>query len=69
MPLRKLYKDLVWVKKVRGIEDSWQTMKSIYEIVKVEGAGKKRLNFLVQGRKYYKKLMETAENIELKNYV
>ena len=66
MPLLELYTDLVWKKKVRGTEDSWQIMKSVREMIEVEGAGKKRLNFLVQGRKYCNNLMETAENIELK---
>ena len=66
MPLSKLYTDLVWSKKVRGVEDSWKRMKSIHEIIEVEGVGEKHLNFVVEGRKYYKNFLETAENIELK---
>ena len=49
MPLSKLYTDLVWTKKVRGIRDTDQTMKNMYEIIQVEGAGKKPCNVLVQG--------------------
>ena len=49
IPLSKLYTDLVWTKKVRGIRDTSETMKSMYEIIEVEGAGEKRLNVLVEG--------------------
>ena len=49
MPLSKLYTDLVWTKKVRGIRDTSRTMTSMYEIIQVEGAGEKRLNVLVEG--------------------
>ena len=51
MPLSKLYTDLVWTKKVRGIRDVNKKMKSLLEILNVEGAGEKRLNVLVEGKK------------------
>ena len=50
MPLGKLYTDLVWTKKVRGIRDVNKKMKSMFEIVNVEGAGEKRLTVLVEGK-------------------
>ena len=50
MPLSKLYTDLVWTKKVRGIRDASQTMKSMYEIIEVDGAGEERKNVLVEGK-------------------
>ena len=50
MPLSKLYTDLVWTKKVRGIRDSSETMKNMFEIINVEGAGEKRLTVLVEGK-------------------
>ena len=50
MPLSKLYTDLVWTKKVRGIRDASQTMKSMYEIIEVDGAGEEPKNVLVEGK-------------------
>ena len=50
MPLSKLYTDLVWTKRVRGIRDTSEIMKSMFEIIEVEGAGEKRLNVLVEGK-------------------
>ena len=50
MPLSKLYTDLVWTKKVRGIQDTSETMTSMYEIIQVEGAGEKRFTILVEGK-------------------
>ena len=49
MPLSKLYTDLVWTEKVRGIRDTSRSMTSMYEIIEVEGAGEERLNVLVEG--------------------
>ena len=63
MPLNKLYTDLVWTKKVRGIRDTSKTMKSMYDIIEVDGAGEKRFNFLVEGRKYHKNLSDTVEKL------
>ena len=53
MPLSKLYTDLVWMKKVRGIRDTSEMMKSMYEIIQVDGAGEIPLNVLVEGKKYH----------------
>ena len=50
MPLNKLYTDLVWTKKVRGIRDRSKKMKSMYEIIQVDGAGEKRFTVLVEGK-------------------
>ena len=50
MPLSKLYTDLVWTKKLRGIRDTSETMKSMYEIIQVDGAGEKRFTVLVEGK-------------------
>ena len=50
MPLSKLYTDLVWTKKIRGIQDTDKTMKSMYEIIEVEGAGEHKMNVLVEGK-------------------
>ena len=50
MRLSKLYTDLVWRKKLRGIRDTSKPMKSMYEIIQVDGAGEKRFNVLVQGK-------------------
>ena len=50
MPLSKLYTDLVWTKKVRGIRDTSETMTSMYEIIQVDGAGEKRFTILVEGK-------------------
>ena len=55
MPLSKLYTDLVWMKKVRGIRDTDETMKSMYEIIQVEGAGEEQFNVLVQGKKNHRR--------------
>ena len=52
MPLSKLYTDLVWTKKVRGIRDTRKTMKSMYEIIEVDGAGEEPKNVLVEGKQY-----------------
>ena len=49
MPLSKLYTDLVWTKKVRGIRDTSETMKSMYEIIEVDGAEEEPKNLLVEG--------------------
>ena len=56
MPLSKLYTDLVWTKKVRGIRDTSETMTSMYEIIQVKGAGEEWSNVLVEGKKLYIKL-------------
>ena len=51
MSLSKLYTDLVWTKKARGLNpDTSHTMKGMYEIIQVEGAGEERKNFLVEGK-------------------
>ena len=63
MPLSKLYTDLVWTKKVRGIRDTSETMTSMYEIIEVEGAGEKQFTVLVEGRKYHKNLSDTVERL------
>ena len=64
MPLSKRYTDLVWTKKVRGIRDTSETMKSMYEIIQVDGAGEIRLNVLVEGRKIIaKKLSDAVERM------
>ena len=64
MPLSKRYTDLVWTKKVRGIRDTSETMKTMYEIIQVDGAGEIRLNVLVEGRKIIaKKLSDAVERM------
>ena len=50
MPLSKLYTDLVWTKNVRGIRDRSKKMKSMYEIIQVDGAGEEPKNVLVEGK-------------------
>ena len=50
MPLSKLYTDLVWTKKVRGTRDTSEVMKSMYEIIQMDGAGEEPKNILVEGK-------------------
>ena len=54
MSVSKLYTDLVWTKKAkkaRGLNpDTSHTMKGMYEIIQVEGAGEEPKNVLVEGK-------------------
>ena len=49
-PLMEYYTDLVWKRMVKHAMGRRQkTMKGMYEMLEIPGAGKKGLNILIQG--------------------